>query len=178
MGRLTEWKNPGQACVKGRNDIGVCSGAKAAYFAIVDRLAAYEDTGLTPEQITEMQREIAAADLIESQQAEIDNLKSAQVTHYCANCEAMARKLEEHERRERENQKSCEYCGPYANKYLYVSDATDPRTFFDVTGATLDFLMNSLRAAIAICSKSTTARCAGDSLNQRRRGRFETHCMF
>lgn len=79
-------------------------------------LAAYEDTGLTPEQITEMQREIAAASLIESQQAEIDNLKSAQVTHYCANCEAMARKLAEAERRERAageivRCEECEYLG-------------------------------------------------------------------
>lgn len=46
---------------------------------VYDRLREYEKTGLTPEQIT--------------------YLRDTQHTHYCANCEAMARKLAEAEGR-------------------------------------------------------------------------------
>lgn len=39
----------------------------------------------------------------------------------------------------RENQKPCAYCNFYPHKYLYVSDATEPRIFFDITGSNIRF---------------------------------------
>jgi hypothetical protein len=43
------------------------------------------------------------------------------------------------EKQERENPKPCDYCDSNAHEYVYVSEAMEPRIFFDVSGPNIRF---------------------------------------
>jgi hypothetical protein len=55
MGRLTARTETGSAYIKGRNNRMKYPSAKAASYAVIDRLTEYEDTGMTPEDIKQVQ---------------------------------------------------------------------------------------------------------------------------